>query len=228
MNPHGITKDFETELCRYTGAPLAVAVNSCTMALLLAVKWHLDRDENITSGLMDEYVPWVEIPKLSYLSVPMSIIHAGGSPVFRDEDWIGEYQLKPLPVWDSARLFTSGMYKGKVDLVEDFGGEVRDRSGQMMCVSFHTSKILGDTQGGAILHDNPEADEWFRRMRFDGRTEGVKPKDDDIREIGFHCYLSPDVAARLLWKMSIIKPNNDPLPNDDYKDLSTIDWENIR
>ena len=32
-----VVRDFEAALCEYTGAPYAVAVNSCTMALLLAV-----------------------------------------------------------------------------------------------------------------------------------------------------------------------------------------------
>ena len=29
-NPHAVTKEFEKQLCLYTGAPFAVAVNSCT------------------------------------------------------------------------------------------------------------------------------------------------------------------------------------------------------
>jgi dTDP-4-amino-4,6-dideoxygalactose transaminase len=96
-----------------------------------------------------------------------------------------------------------------------------NKVGKMQCVSFHHSKILGDTQGGAILHDDPEADKWLRRARFDGRTEGVAPKDDDIM-LGYHCYMSPDVAARLLWKLSKLPLHNADLPNDDYPDLSQI------
>jgi hypothetical protein len=83
--------------------------------------------------------------------VPQSIIHAGGRPTFRDEDWVGAYQLKPLPVWDCARRFTSGMF---VNDAHDGRGFVP----QFQCVSFHAAKILGDTQGGAILHNSPEAD----------------------------------------------------------------------
>jgi dTDP-4-amino-4,6-dideoxygalactose transaminase len=211
---HQITREFEASLCEYTGAKYAVAVNSCTMALLLAVAWNL-RLADIHFDAFGEYLPpEVDIPKRTYVGVPMSIVHAGGRPTFRDEDWIGAYQLKPLPVWDSARFFTSGMYRGRV------GPLSRDCSGQMVCVSFHTAKILGDTQGGAILHDDPEADKWLRRARFDGRTEGVAPKDDRFDMIGWHCYLSPDVSARLLWRMSVLPKHNEPLPNDEYPDLS--------
>jgi dTDP-4-amino-4,6-dideoxygalactose transaminase len=223
MNPHAITREFEQALCEYTGAPYAVAVTSCTMALLLAVAWHLraqartiDRNQNEVGDVVETITrPPVEIPKRTYVGVPAAIIHAGGRPVFRDEDWIGSYQLKPLPVWDCARWFTSGMYSG-----ETHQGVKRVNQGTMACVSFHASKILGDTQGGAILHDNVEADAWLRRARFDGRAEGVHPTDDTFTFAGWHCYMSPDVAARLLWKLSVLPRKNEPLPNDDYPDLS--------
>ena len=93
----------------------------------------------------------------------------------------------------------------------------------MICCSFHASKTLGDTQAGCILHDNHEADAWLRRARFDGRTEGVAPKDDTFTQIGYHCYMSPDVAARLLLKLAVLPKHNEPLPNDDYPDLSTME-----
>lgn len=193
--PYRVVEDLEAALCEYTGARYAVTTNSCTMALLLAVAWHCEPHQP------------VQIPALTYLSVPMSIWHAGAVPVFRQEDWIGAYQLKPLPVWDSARRFTSGMYV----------------PGQMQCVSFHASKILGHSQGGAILHDDQEADAWLRRARFDGRAQGVAPKDDAIPMIGWHCYMSADVAAALLLKLHHLPRHNADLPNDDYPPLDAME-----
>lgn len=206
-NPHQVTADFERALCEYTGAPYAVAVNSCTMALLLAMKWHLVEHHKAVMQHWISYDNTVEIPKRTYVSVPMSIKHAGGRPVFRDLDWLGEYQLAPWPIWDSARRFTSAMY----------------RRGQMQCVSFHASKILGLEQGGAILHDSPEADEWLRRARFDGRAQGVAPKDDTFTMIGWHCYMNPSTAAQGLLKLHSLPRHNADLPNDDYPDLSTME-----
>jgi len=218
-NPFQVVRDFEAALCDYTGAPYAVTTTSCTMALLLAVAWHLKPKISPPGRMIwldsPEYRgrPAIEIPKRTYVSVPMSIIHAGGRPTFRDEDWHGQYQLRPLPVWDAARWFTNGMY----------ACESLNHAAQMQCVSFHTTKTLGDTQGGAILHDDPEADAWLRRMRFDGRTEGVAPKDDTFRDIGYHCYMSPDVAARLLHRLAVLPRHNPPLPNDQYPDLSQME-----
>jgi hypothetical protein len=139
--------------------------------------------------------------------VPAAILNAGfDQVVFHDDDWQGEYQINPLPVWDSARRFTSGMY----------------RPGAMQCVSFHWSKILGLSQGGAILHDNPEADAWLRRARFDGRTEGVSAKDDQVQYPSWHAYLSPEVSAHGLMKLSLLPKHNADLPRSDYPDLSKL------
>jgi dTDP-4-amino-4,6-dideoxygalactose transaminase len=220
MNPHQVTKDFERALCEYTGAPYAVAVNSCTMALLLAVAWHIEKGDRLQyyEGI-DK--PCVQIPKRTYVSVPQAIIHAGGWPTFRDEEWTGAYRLRPLRVFDSARLFTSGMYE-RVAFEMDLKSCGDNSISGMVCVSFHWSKTLGIQQGGAILHDDREADAWLRRARFDGRTEGVPPSMDKFTQIGWHCYMSPEVAAEGLMRLSLLPQHNDPLPNDDYPDLSQM------
>lgn len=208
-DPFEVVRQFEQDLCSYTGAPYAVTTTSCTMALLLSVSWCLKQrwqsylDADLLATLIGKRME-VEIPKLTYVGVPMSIAHAGAKPVFRDEDWSGVYQLKPLPVWDSARRFTSGMYV----------------PGQMQCVSFHWGKILGLQQGGAILHDDPQADEWLRRARFDGRAQRVAPKDDVFTDLGWHCYMSPEVAALGCVRLSLLLKHNPDLPNSDYPDLS--------
>lgn len=196
-NPYDVVKQFEASLCEYTGAKYAVTTNSCTMALLLCCAYF----RKLSAFTV------ISIPKKTYVSVPQSIKHAGFSVEYEDIEWTGSYRLNPLPIWDCARAFTSGMYI----------------AGNFQCVSFHASKILGDSQGGAILHDDDEADSWLRRARFDGRTEGVHPKVDNFEQVGWHCYMSNDVAARLLLKLSVLPKHNSPLPNDDYPDLSKIE-----
>lgn len=218
-SPHQVTRDFEAALCEYTGAPYAVTVTSCTAALMLAVAYHYERArwlateaDRLLYFLQDGFP--VEIPKRTYVGVPYAIKEAGARPAFRDEDWRGYYQLKPLPVWDSARWFSGGMF---------FGDHYFD-SGSMLCVSFHWSKTLGIQQGGAILHDDPEADKWLRRARFDGRAEGIAPKDDPFPlQRAWHCYMSPEVAAEGLMRLSLLPKHNEPLTNDDYPDLSTLE-----
>lgn len=202
-------RDLEAAVCEYTGAPFCVAMNSCTSALLLACAWH---NRAFFQGVRDpdtgRFNEEIEIPRRTYVGVPMAITLAGYRPIFRDEDWHGWYWLEPLPVVDSARWFSCDMFS-------TFPPEH-----SFVCVSFHAQKTLGFEQGGCILHDDPEADAWLRRARFDGRTEGVAPKDDKFTQVGFHCYLSPPVAAGLLWKLSYLPKHNEPLPNPEYPDLS--------
>lgn len=187
-----IVRKFEQAIAEYTGAPYVVAVNSCTMALLLALDWYR------RSGAR-----YVIIPYRTYPSVPMSAIHAGLTVEYVDKEWHGVYPLLPSPVWDCAKRFTSGMYV----------------SGQVQCVSFHAAKHLKIGQGGAILHDNPMADSWYRRARFDGRTEGVATRDDAYDFAGWHCYMSPDAAARGLWLMQSYPENVPDQEMHNYPDL---------
>jgi dTDP-4-amino-4,6-dideoxygalactose transaminase len=196
-DPHAVTREFERALCSYTGAKYAVTTTSCTQAILMALAYWREKDIcNVC-----------QMPKLSYVGVPASILNAGFGVCFRDEDWQGEYQIAPTPVWDSARRFTTRMF----------------RPGAMQCVSFHWGKILGLSQGGAILHDNDEADAWLRRARFDGRTEGVNPKRDQVQYPSWHAYLSPEVAAHGLMKLSLLPKHNEDLPRSDYPDLSKLE-----
>ena len=195
-DPHQVTRDFEEALCNYTGAPLAIATTSCTMAITLALAWFK----------VVEKARVISMPKLSYVGVPAAVLNAGHQVTFHDEDWQGEYRFRGTRIYDSARRFTSGMHI----------------PGAMQCVSFHWSKILGLSQGGAILLDDMDAYQWLRRARFDGRTEGVDAKHDQVQYPSWHAYLSPEVAAHGLMKLSLLPKHNADLPRSDYPDLSTL------
>lgn len=191
-NPYNIVKMFEEEVAEYTGAPFAVAVDSCTNALFLCCKY-LDVDK-------------VCIPKRTYLSVPMSIIHAGGEPVFEDREWEKDkqYRLEPYEIWDSAKNLSHNMYI----------------PGMFMCLSFHIKKQLGISKGGMILTDSAKAVEWFKKARYEGRSE-VNYKNDSIEMLGWNMYMTPQIAAQGLALMQNYPENPEPLyENDGYRDLT--------
>lgn len=192
-NPYQVVKDFEAALSDYTGAKYVVCVNSCTAALQLAVMWHKKR----------AFDPCLGVPRKTYPSVPMAIWWAGLTPLVRTGAWNGEYQLQRSRVWDSACRFTSGMHV----------------QGRFQCVSFAANKILGLEQGGAILHSSPEADKWFRKMRFDGRNEGKSIMEDEFDVIGLHCPMLPSIAAQGILRLHHLPEHNDDLVFD-YPDLS--------
>jgi len=203
-NPYDVVEQFESALAEYIGAKYAVTTTSCTMALLLACRWQYESNVKYSSNPNHLIVT---IPSRTYISVPQSIIHAGFTPNFVDKKWHGGYCLEPLPVWDYARWFTGGLHSPN----------------NFSCFSFHWSKTLAIGQGGAILHDDDEADVWLRKARFDGRTAGVAPKDDDIDVLGYHAYMSPRDAAEGLSRLALLPKMNPPIPNDDYPDLSEME-----
>src|SRR5215472_4407850 len=187
MNPFAIIEQFEKAICDYTGAPYAVAVNSCTNALFLTLQW-MPTIELIT------------IPKKTYVSVPMQIWHATGHVAFEDMEWEGIHPLIGTPILDSARRFTSNMF----------------RPGTFMCCSFEYTKPLAIGGGGAILHDNQEADEWLRRARCDGRLQG--DFTGDAKMIGWRCRIAPEDAAAGLIRIWKLPRDNPDAPKPDYPD----------
>lgn len=202
-SPFNVVRDFEQAVAEYCGAPYAVAVTSCTMAIRLSLLYW----KNLRNIFTFPYR--IKMPKKTYVSVGYQILISGFQIEFTEEEWLGYYKLDPTNVVDSARLFTSSMYI----------------PGTLMCTSHHWTKTLGLGQGGCILTDDAKAVEWFKKMRFDGRTEGVAPKDDNFEYLGAypeHCYMSPRDAAEGLSRLAILPKHNDPLPNDDYPDLSKL------
>jgi dTDP-4-amino-4,6-dideoxygalactose transaminase len=191
MNPFKVVQMFEEAVAEYTGSPYAVAVDSCTNALFLCCKY-LEVKE-------------VTIPSKTYLSVPQSIIHAGGEVIFdkRMNDWTGIYNLYPYPIWDAAKRFTSRMYIPYT----------------YMCLSFHIKKILDIGKGGMILTDNKEAVDWFKKARYEGRSEMFYLKDDSIDSLGWNMYMTPEQAARGLYLMQNIPLRNSDL-TEGYRDLT--------
>jgi len=197
---HRITADFEESLCKYTGAKYAVAVDNQSNALFLALKY-----EGIEGCE-------VSIPSRTYPSVPCEIIHAGGIVKFLPTSGLtlkGAYQLLGTHVWDSALRFTYNMY-----LPDSF-----------MCLSFTGPyKHLKLSKGGAILTDNFDAYNWFKRARFSGRRE-CSYHADNFDMIGWNFYMMPEIAARgLLMITQFYDIKGNPIHNEDkelpYPDLS--------
>ena len=165
---------FEKLIAEYAGSDYAVAVDSCTNALFLSLKYCQ------ANGTLSR----VQIPNRTYISVPMQILHAGYDLDFHDGYWSGAYRLDPLPVIDSAQRFTENMYE--------------HYSGCLYCLSFHSKKILSIGRGGMILTDDINARDWLRRSRYDGRSSIYYNEIDDktVPTLGWHMYMTPEEAVR--------------------------------
>lgn len=194
MSAFSIVADFEKRVAEYAGAKHGVAVDCCTSAIFLSLKYRQSRGQ---------WAPYVICPARTYASVPMAVIHSGMKVKFEDFYWKGTYKLEPMGVVDGAKRFTRGMYDG-----------------DLHCLSFHAKKILAIGRGGMILTDDEEAARWLRKARYDGR-EGKPYQDEQIDMLGWHCYMAPEQAARGMLLMDIL-PESPPDHLEDYPDLRNM------
>ncbi len=195
---------FEEALCYYTGAPFAIAVKRCCIALKGCCEYLRSIE---TSGRKERVL---YLPRYTYEFVPQVLVRSGFVVECTSNNWSGGYQLWPFPVWDYARRFRPLMYI----------------MGQYQCLSFHRSKILGHTEGGAVLTDDWKAAQWLRQWRDDGRK-----RSGDYNMVGESGLMYPDIAVNLTLRLHWLKeyyPNGHPdLPNSNYPDLSKTDWNKL-
>ena len=181
-DPWDVVDLFEQVLAEYGGSRFAVAVDSCTNALFLSLKFL-------------EACGEVLLPKRTYVSVPGSVIHAGCRVRFVDKDWAGAYALDPFPVWDSATRMHRGMYV----------------NGSLYCLSFHRRKHIPIGKGGMILTDSSEARDWLKLARYEGRHLEVPYSEDVFDMVGWNMYMTPEQAAVGLELFSLLGDFNEDL-----------------
>ena len=190
-NPWDVVKIFEEKVASYAGSKYAIALDNCTNAIFLCLKY-LDFKGN------------VHIPAQTYCSVPFTIIHAGATPVFTNEEWSGLYSLKPTNIIDGATRFTKNMYI----------------PGSFHCLSFHLKKVLKLGKGGMILTDDKKAYEWFQSASKIGRHIDRLYKDDYFDIIGWNMFMPPEQAARAILLFEALPDfNKDVGSSKDYHDL---------
>ena len=184
---------FEEKLAEYAGSKYAVCLDSCSNALFLCLQYL-----NIKNQV-------IEIPKNTYASVPMQIIHSGNKIRFIDKKWSGEYYLGDTKVVDAATKFHRDMYQ----------------KDSYYCLSFHHRKTLKIGRGGAILTDDVDFVSWCRPMIYDGRHKEVLYKNDQLACIGYHMYMTPEDAAIGILKLEELPDFNTDTGSDQaYTDLS--------
>jgi dTDP-4-amino-4,6-dideoxygalactose transaminase len=191
---YSVLKDFERELCNYTGAPYAVPVDCCTHAIELCM-----RHQGISGT--------VTMPKHTYVSALMVLYKLGLTVEFTDKTWTYEYNYGNTNVWDSARGLQEQMY----------------RPGQMQCLSFGHGKRLEIGRGGAILLDNHSDYVALKRMAFDGRDLSIKPWQNQTQwSVGYHYNMRLEDAAHTaeMLRRKNLKPLESQIVK--YPDVSVL------
>lgn len=188
---------FERKLADFWGSKYAVAVDCCSHAIFLSLRWY-------AMELDFDYLN-IHIPKHTYISVALQAEHADFSIDLQDIEWQGYYYLKPSPVIDAAVYWKKGGYI----------------KNSLMCLSFQIKKMIPVGRMGAILTDSEEAYEWLKLASYDGRDLNT-PYDskDHVRVYGWHYYATPEDCARAIILMDSIKTEGAYRGWQDYPDIS--------
>ena len=196
-NPFDTVHEFERVVADYSGAPYSIATDCCSHAIFLSAIYYKQKHGTCT----------VTMPKNTYVSAPIQMIHAGFDVEFTDKEWSGVYPIEPTNIIDGAPRFTYNMYM----------------KGTYHCLSFQFKKILSTGRGGMILTDDEEFYEWAQRAVHDGRDMSIPYEEDTVTMLGYHMFMTPEAAQIGLDKMRTMpRINNDVATNNTYPDISYI------
>ena len=164
-------KQFENVVARFFGAPYGVAVDCCTHALELCLRYTNAND--------------ITIPARTYISVPFLAMKLNLNWEWKDENWKNCYVLGNTNIIDAAVLWEKDSY-----IPNSF-----------MCLSFQFQKHLSLGRGGMILTDDANAVKQLKKMSYDGRLPDIPWRDQNINSIGYHYYMTPETAQLGLDKL---------------------------
>ena len=163
---------FEEEVAKFFEAPYAVAVDCCTHAIELCLRY-----ADIES---------MTIPTRTYISIPLLANKLNISLKWKEEEWSDFYYIDDTNIIDAAVFWKKGGYIQNT----------------FMCLSFQYRKHLNIGRGGMILTDNEKAYRHLKKMSYDGRTRAKPWREQNIDTIGYHYYMTPETAKRGLEKLS--------------------------
>jgi len=190
-------RQFEGSISEFFGSKYAVSTDCCTHAVELCL-----RLQNIKH---------TGCPKHTYLSIPMTFEKLGIEWSWNEEKWNDFYFLDNTNIVDAAVLWKEGSYISET----------------MMCLSFQFKKHLGLGRGGMILLDDKDSYNKLIQMSYDGRSRDLAWANQDIDMLGYHYYMTPEIAEQGIKKFNDVK--NLPAKEwsyKDYPDLSKMKYFN--
>ena len=187
-------KDFENAIAKFYGAPYAVAVDSCTHSIELCLRYNK--------------VKKIVVPKRTYLSIAFLASKIGIDLEWKDENWVDYYYLDGTNIIDAAVLWERNSYIPET----------------LMCLSFQYQKHLSLGRGGMILTDDRKSWDELKCMSYDGRKPDIPWREQNIRSIGYHYYMTPETAQLGLDKLlEAIKTKPKEWSIEDWPDLQQMD-----
>ena len=184
---------FENKIADFYNAPYAIAVDCCTHAIELCLRY--------------KKVKHYTVPKKTYISVPFLAEKLNISFDWKDEEWQNYYYLGGTNIIDAAVFWKQDGYIQNT----------------FMCVSFQYKKHLNLLRGGIILTDDKNSAIILKRMSYDGRSPYEPWAKQDIEIMGYHYYMTPETAKLGLDKLEeAIKNQPKKWSSNDYPDLTKM------
>ena len=208
---------FEAETAAYCGARHAVAVNSCTAGLHLAL---------LAAGLKPKQR--VVVPVYTFTASAGSILEAGGVPAFADIepetlniDWdsagraagdgvgaVMPVDMAGLPVnYAAARRFAKKhSCRIVADAAHSLGAAVGKRRvgtlADFSCFSYYANKNMTTAEGGMVVTNDRRAADAMQKLRLHGMSKDAWKRYGkggswyyEIDRHGFKCNLNDILAA---------------------------------
>ena len=197
-DPRDAVTIFEQKVAKFAGSMYAVAVDSCTDAVMLCLNYLVD------TGRLEKGRELL-FPARCYVSIPMVAMANGFKVEFKDREWSGVYNIEPTSIYDGATRFTKDMYI----------------QGCYQCISFQIKKRLPIGKGGMILTNDAQAVDYFRMASFEGRDLTVDQWSDNYTVRGWNMYMTPDDAARGILIFDALMEQSEVW--DDTQDSSTYE-----
>ncbi len=189
-----IVESFEKAIADFYGAPYAVAVDCCTHGIELCIR-HKKLEK-------------IVIPTRTYLSIAFLGEKLGIAREWRDEEWKDYYYIGNTNIIDAAVYWKKNGYI----------------NGTFMCLSFQYQKHLSLGRGGMILTDNFEDKKILKEMSYDGRSPNIPWRNQNINRLGYHYYMTPEIAELGLKKLpKAIERKPKKWVLEDWPDLTKMD-----
>jgi perosamine synthetase len=181
-------KRFEAEFARFVGASNAIAVQSCTAALHLALT-----AIRLQEG--DEVI----LPTMTFSSTGQAVLYCKGRPVLVDCE-PDSFQLDPAAVERAITPRTRAIiavhfagspanmdalleiaHRHNLTLIEDaahaipsrYKGKMVGAIGDITCFSFYATKTLTTGEGGMVTTENPDYSDRIRMLSLHGISKNA-------------------------------------------------------
>jgi len=146
-------------------------------------------------------------PKHTYISIPFLSNKLGIKLEWINNNWNDYYYLTENVI-DAAVLWKQNSYIPKT----------------FMSISFQYQKHLSFGRGGMILTDNENSYHTLKKMVYDGRLPNIPWKEQNINEVGYHYYMTPETAQIGLNKLpDAIERQPKQWTINDWPDLTQMD-----